>query len=140
MNNVQSEGQRSPPVHKQGEACQKSPDHKDARDFKLSFLRKTLTRNSSLTKSPEADTISVERQETVDTETATGDSKNNRSLLSRLKQLTDRFGLSIDRDQKQKSIKSNSVKNNNSTKMLLKTKKKTDSPCCNSLENVDSDR
>lgn len=138
MNNVQpattTEGKGSSPARDRGEQCPKSP--KEPRDFKLSFIKKTLSRHSSLTKSTEQDSISVERAETVDAETAsTVDSKNNRSLFSRLKQLTDRFGLSIDRDQKQKS-----AKNNNSTRAHFKSKKKPESPCCNSLENVDSDR
>lgn len=110
-------------------------------------LFKTLARHSSLIKSSEnAENIAIEKpdlnmsQVQSETDTTNGDSRNNRSILSRLKQLTDRFGLSVERDVKYKTSKFNPIKNNNSTKSVSKGKKKLDSPCCNSMENVDERR
>ncbi|KAF2902657.1 hypothetical protein ILUMI_03530, partial [Ignelater luminosus] len=110
-------------------------------------LFKTLARHSSLIKSSEnTENISIEKpdlnmsQVQSETDTTNGESRNNRSILSRLKQLTDRFGLSVEKDVKFKTSKFNPIKNNNSTKGVSKGKKKLDSPCCNSMENVDERR
>lgn len=106
-----------------------------------SSLFRTLVRHASLSKSMEnTDTISVEKTDFVqaltDLDETNTDSKNNKSILCRLRQLTDRFGLSIEKDKQ----RSSSMKNNNSTKNLCRGKKKMDSPCCNSMENVDERR
>ncbi|KAF5308791.1 hypothetical protein FQR65_LT06024 [Abscondita terminalis] len=106
-----------------------------------SSLFRTLIHHASLSKSMEnTDAISVEKSELVqalnDLDDTTAENKNNKTILSRLKQLTDRFGLSIEKDKQ----RSNLIKNNNSTKNLSRGKKKMDSPCCNSMENVDERR
>lgn len=67
----------------------------------------------------------------------------NRSLLSRLKQFTDRLGISIDRDSS-KFRGMLSLKNNNGTRMTLPLrhrggKKDETPPCCKSVD-VDDDK
>lgn len=64
---------------------------------------------------------------------ASGSPKNSRSIFSRFRQFTDRFSLSVDKDSKVKH-----PKNNNSTRTPFphKSKKKLESPCCRSLEEV----
>jgi hypothetical protein len=63
------------------------------------------------------------------------ETKNSRSIFSRFRQFTDRFGLSVDKDSKVKHSK-----NNNSTRNPFphksKSNKKLESPCCRSLEEV----
>lgn len=69
----------------------------------------------------------------------------NRSLLSRLKQFTDRLGISIDRDSS-KFRGMLSLKNNNGTRMTLPLrhrggkKDETPPPCCKSVDVVDDDK
>ncbi|KAK5646919.1 hypothetical protein RI129_005383 [Pyrocoelia pectoralis] len=110
-----------------------------------SSLLKTLVRHASLSKSIEhehTDTIAVEKSDInvvpvfSDIDTTNVENKNARTILSRLKQLTDRFGLSVEKDKTRSSI----AKNNNSTKSLSRGKKKLESPCCNSMENVEDRR
>lgn len=72
-------------------------------------------------------------------------SKNSRSILSRFRQFTDRFGLSTDKEAKLKTSKLNSVRNNNCTKTLSnssKTKKNkfVETSCCKSLDDMDQRR
>ncbi|XP_031342973.1 high affinity cGMP-specific 3',5'-cyclic phosphodiesterase 9A [Photinus pyralis] len=108
-----------------------------------SSLFKNLVRHTSLSKSIEnTDSISAEKSDvnTVsvfsDIDTTNVENKNAKSILARLKQLTDRFGLSVEKDRNRSTI----AKNNNSTKSLSRGKKKLESPCCNSMENVDDRR
>lgn len=70
---------------------------------------------------------------------STSDSKNSsRSIFSRFRQFTDRFGLSVDKEAKTKNSKSTSVKNNNCSKSTPhKGKKKLDSSCCKSLDEIE---
>ncbi|KAJ8918365.1 hypothetical protein NQ315_008059 [Exocentrus adspersus] len=61
------------------------------------------------------------------------ESKNSRSIFSRFRQLTDRLGFSTEKETKSKSLK-----NNNCMKSTPhKGKKKVESACCKSLEEVD---
>ncbi|XP_044267215.1 high affinity cGMP-specific 3',5'-cyclic phosphodiesterase 9A [Tribolium madens] len=63
---------------------------------------------------------------------ASGSPKNSRSIFTRFRQFTDRFGLSVDKDSKVKHSK-----NNNSTRNPFPhKKKKLETPCCRSLEEV----
>uniref|UniRef100_A0A1Y1K8A9 Phosphodiesterase n=2 Tax=Photinus pyralis TaxID=7054 RepID=A0A1Y1K8A9_PHOPY len=108
-----------------------------------SSLFKNLVRHTSLSKSIEnTDSISAEKSDVnavpvfSDIDTTNVENKNAKSILARLKQLTDRFGLSVEKDRNRSTI----AKNNNSTKSLSRGKKKLESPCCNSMENVDDRR
>lgn len=67
------------------------------------------------------------------------ESKNSsRSIFSRFRQFTDRFGLSVDKEAKTKNSKVTSVKNNNCSKGTPhKGKKKLESSCCKSLDEVE---
>lgn len=68
------------------------------------------------------------------------ENKNNRTIFSRIKQFTDRFSLSMDRDTKLKNMKFTSFKNNNQRTTLPKSKKNLESQCCKSLENFEERR
>lgn len=64
--------------------------------------------------------------------------KNSRSIFSRFRQFTDRFGFSAEKDSKTKSTKLPSIKNNNCMRSTPhKGKKKVEPTCCKSLEDVD---
>lgn len=66
---------------------------------------------------------------------ANSDTKSNRSIFARFKQFTDRFSLSVDKDLKFKTLRLNSVKNNNERSTASnKNKKKLDTECCKSLD------
>lgn len=115
-------------------------------EHRKNSIFKTVARHASLTKNIDnTDSISVEKpdlnlsQVQSDTDTTNIDNKN-KSILSRLRQFTDRFSLSLDKESKVKNSKSAVVKNNNSTKSLVRGRKKIDSPCCNSMENGDDRR
>ncbi|KAJ8957040.1 hypothetical protein NQ314_006617 [Rhamnusium bicolor] len=65
------------------------------------------------------------------------ESKNSRSIFSRFRQFTDRFSFSTDKDPKSKNAKLPSIKNNNCSRCTPhKGKKKVESTCCKSLEEV----
>ncbi|KAJ8951049.1 hypothetical protein NQ318_003745, partial [Aromia moschata] len=80
--------------------------------------------------SDSANSISVRQNEENASE-----AKNSRSIFSRLRQFTDRFGLSNERDSKLKTSKQ-SLKNNNCSKSTPHKGKKLQSSCCKSLEEV----
>lgn len=85
------------------------------------------------TKSDSVNSILIQKDE------LSSESKNSsRSIFSRFRQFTDRFGLSVDKEAKTKNSKSTSVKNNNCSKGTLhKGKKKLESSCCKSLDEVE---
>ncbi|KYB27494.1 High affinity cGMP-specific 3',5'-cyclic phosphodiesterase 9A-like Protein [Tribolium castaneum] len=75
---------------------------------------------------------SIDKDEVRKVQAAAGSPRNSRSIFSRFRQFTDRFSLSVDKDSKVKH-----PKNNNSTRNPFPhKKKKLETPCCRSLEEV----
>lgn len=115
---------------------------------KKHFSIKSLVKQSSISKSDNLNSISVEKcdlnqvHSDPSSEIVLDNKTNSRSLFSRFKYFTDKFGLSTEKDSKVKTSKPTGVKNNNTTRMTLplRNKKKLESPCCKSLENVDDRR
>lgn len=112
---------------------------------KIDVISKTkVITSETLSKSCKLDKISVDKSnklvqgDTTDSRPEEKPSPNgNRSLLTRLRQFTDRLGLTIDKDSNSKFMKhmkfhSPSFKNNNGTRMTLplRNKKKQEDPCC----------
>lgn len=113
-------------------------------DGKNLVVQSEVRLSSATNSSDNPNSISSDKNEVTSTNAASdlnatnSDTKNNRSLLSRFKQFADRFSLSVDKDLKFKNIRLNSFKNNNSQRATLpKGKKKLESQCCKSLENLD---
>lgn len=82
--------------------------------------------------------------ENASTDEQLSPNNSNRSLLSRLKQFTDRLGLSIDKDSS-KLRGMLSLKNNNGTRMTLPLryrggKKDANPPCCKSMDCLEDDK
>lgn len=95
-------------------------------------IKNCIEQTLNNSKSDSANSILIQKDEA-------SESKNSsRSLFWRFRQFTDRFGLSMDKDAKTKNSKSASVKNNNCSKGTPhKGKKKLESSCCKSLDEVD---
>lgn len=96
-----------------------------------------IVRKSSATNSSDNPSSILQDKVSVQSD---NDSKNNRTIFSRIKQFTDRFSLSMDRDTKLKNIKFSSFKNNNQRTTLPKSKKNLETQCCKSLENLEERR
>ncbi|KRT86361.1 hypothetical protein AMK59_304, partial [Oryctes borbonicus] len=108
-------------------------------ESKKNFLIKTLVRQTTIGKSSDVNSIAVEKGGDMNSSELLSDSenstKNNRSLLQRFKNFADKFSMSMDRDPK--SRKFISLKNNNRMTLPSRGRKKMESPCCKSMENVE---
>lgn len=131
--------EKSSPVKENEVKCEENGKPVNHESSKKNFLIKTLVRQTTINKSSDVNSIAVEKGSDVnadllsDSENST---KNNRSLLQRFKNFADKFSMSVDKDQT-KSKKIISLKNNNRMTLPSRGRKKMDSPCCKSMENVD---
>lgn len=102
-------------------------------DTRQNSIKNCIEQTINNSKSDSVNSILIQKDEPA------SDSKNSsRSIFSRFRQFTDRFSLSVDKDAKTKNSKPASVKNNNCSKATQhKGKKKLESSCCKSLDEVD---
>ncbi|KAI4465749.1 cyclic nucleotide phosphodiesterase [Holotrichia oblita] len=94
---------------------------------------------TTISKTSDVNSIAVEKGGDVNTDVLSdseNSTKNNRSLLQRFKNFADKFSMSVDKDPT-KSKKIISLKNNNRMTLPSRGRKKMESPCCKSMENVD---
>lgn len=118
----------------------KKDDHAKKPEPVLKFDKISLD-NTPQNKSDSLDDKS--KGENIPSDAQLSPNNGNRSLLSRLKQFTDRLGLSIDKDSS-KLRGMLSLKNNNGTRMTLplryRGKKEGNPPCCKSLDCLEEDK
>ncbi|KAK9731191.1 3prime5prime-cyclic nucleotide phosphodiesterase [Popillia japonica] len=101
--------EKSSPVKENEVKCEENGKPVNHESSKKNFLIKTLVRQTTINKSSDVNSIAVEK---------------------------DKFSMSVDKDQT-KSKKIISLKNNNRMTLPSRGRKKMDSPCCKSMENVD---
>lgn len=85
--------------------------------------------------SDNVNSIASEKDEIKKSESPIMEAKNSRSILSRIRQFTDRLSLSMDKNSKVKHLRNNNS-TRNSFPQKIKNCKKLSSPCCRSLEEV----
>lgn len=117
--------------------CEENGKPANHEQSKKNFLIKTFVRQTTIGKTSDVNSIAVEKGDVnsdvlSDSENA---NKNNRSLLQRFKNFADKFSMSVEKDPKTKKFIS--LKNNNRMTLPSRGRKKMESPCCKSMENVD---
>lgn len=124
-NSLQLESEHSPTKDEEVPVC--------PNNTRQNSIKNCIDQTINDTKSDSVNSILIQKDE------PTSESKNSsRSIFSRFRQFTDRFGLSVDKETKTKNSKSTTVKNNNCSKGTPhKGKKKLDSSCCRSLDEVE---
>lgn len=112
--------------------------HDETSNARPNSIKNCIEQSTNNSKSDSVNSILIQRDDPA------SDSKiSSRSILSRFRQFTDRFSLSVDKESKTKNSKSpssssSSVKNNNCSKgTTYKGKKQLESSCCKSLDEVD---
>lgn len=124
-NSSQLESENSPSKDEEVPVC--------PNNTRQNSIKNCIDQTINDTKSDSVNSILIQKDE------PTSELKNSsRSIFSRFRQFTDRFGLSVDKEAKTKNSKSTTVKNNNFSKGTPhKGKKKLDSSCCKSLDEVE---
>ncbi|KAI4465741.1 cyclic nucleotide phosphodiesterase [Holotrichia oblita] len=131
--------EKSSPVKDNEVKCEENGKPVNHESSKKNFLIKTLVRQTTISKTSDVNSIAVEKGGDVNTDVLSdseNSTKNNRSLLQRFKNFADKFSMSVDKDPT-KSKKIISLKNNNRMTLPSRGRKKMESPCCKSMENVD---